>query len=278
MNKKIKKRILFGSGLILMSFLMAACGAKTTSITKNSPGIWDHYVVYNFSVFIVWLSKIFGHNPGIAIIVFTLIIRVILLPLTVMQTHSMVKTQQIQPKLMALQKKYSSRDLETQQKLQNEMKKLYSEFGINPWSSFLPLLIQMPVLLGLYEAIYRTPELQHGTFLWMQLGKPDPYFVMAILAALFTLLTSYLSMIGQPKNAANTVMLVVMPIFIFFTAQSIASAVSIYWVVTNAFSAIQTLFIMKPFTRKRKMLEKEKYEREHKKALKKAKKKYLHHK
>lgn len=277
MNKKVRKRLLVGAGLLAMVVLMAGC-AENQPITKNSPGIWDHWVVYNFSQFIIWLSNIFGNNPGVAIIVFTLIIRIVLLPLTIVQSRSMIKTQQLQPKLQALQKKYSSRDIDTQQKLQTEMQKLYSEAGINPLASFLPLLIQMPFLLGLYQAIYRTPVLQHGTFLWMQLGKPDPYFVMAILAALFTLLTSYLSMLGQPKSSANVVMLVIMPIFIFFTAQSIASAVSIYWVVTNAFSAVQTLFIMKPFKRRREQLEAEEHERAHKKALAKAKKKYLHHK
>lgn len=276
MNKKVRKRWLVGAGLLAMTFLMAGC-MKTTPITSHSSGIWDHWVVYNFSRFIMWLSHIFG-NAGIAIIVFTIIIRIVLLPLTIIQSRSMVKTQKLQPKLQALQQKYSSHDVETQQKLQEEMQKLYAEAGVNPMSGCLPLLIQMPFLLGLYQAIYRTPALQHGTFLWMQLGKPDPYFVMAILAAAFTLLTSYLSMIGQPKNPTSTVMLFVMPVFIFFTAQSIASAVSIYWVVTNAFSALQTLFVMKPFTHRREQREAVEREKAHKKALAKAKKKILHHK
>ncbi len=90
----------------------------------------------------------------------------------------------------------------------------------------LPLLVQMPVLIALYQAIYRTSALKSGSFLWMQLGKADPYFIMAILAAVFTFATSYLTMMSQPtKNATTTAMLWVMPIMIFVMAMNIASAI-----------------------------------------------------
>ncbi len=109
--------------------------------------------------------------------------------------------------LKAIQKKYSSRDRESMQKMQMETQKLYKEAGVNPWASMLPLLVQLPVMWALYQAIWRTSALRNGTFLWLQLGHPDPYYIMPILAALFTFISSWLSMASMPeKNSMTTTM------------------------------------------------------------------------
>ena len=161
------------------------------------------------------------------------------------QMKSMWKTQEIQPKLMALQKKYPGKDPESMQKLSEEQQKLYAEAGINPMAGCLPMLIQMPILIALYQAIWRSPILKNGDFLWMHLGEKDPYYIMPILAAIFTFLTSKLSMMGQPEgtnNMMNNMMLYFMPIMTGFIAFNLPSALSIYWVVTNAFSVGQTCY------------------------------------
>lgn len=74
----------------------------------------------------------------------------------------MLKTQELAPKLKAIQKKYSSRDRESMVKMQEETSKLYKEAGVNPWASMLPMIIQLPIMWALYQAIWRTPELRHG--------------------------------------------------------------------------------------------------------------------
>ncbi|MBM9833126.1 membrane protein insertase YidC, partial [Enterococcus faecalis] len=125
-------------------------------------------------------------NAGIGIILFTLIIRVILMPLMHFQTKSMRKTQELQPKLKALQQQYASKDTETQSKLKEETQRLYAENNVNPYAGCLPLLVQMPILMALWQSISRVPALQEGKFLWLQLGDRDPYFILPILAALFT--------------------------------------------------------------------------------------------
>ncbi len=198
------------------------------------------------------------------IIIFTIIIRIIILPMMFYQTKSMMKTQELAPQLKALQKKYSSKDRETMQQLQIEQQKLYKEAGVNPFASMLPLLIQLPVMWALYQAIWRTAQLKTGTFLWLQLGHTDPYFVLPILAAVFTFISSWLSMASMPeKNSMTTTMTWVMPIMIFFMALQFSAAITLYWVVTNAFQVVQTLVIQNPFKIRR--------EREAKQAAQKAK-------
>lgn len=99
--KKHGKKVLSLTGILGLTLLLAACSNKP--ITSHSTGIWDHYIVYNCSRFIIWLSNIFG-GYGMGIIIFTIIIRIIILPLMFYQTKSMMKTQELAPQLKALQK------------------------------------------------------------------------------------------------------------------------------------------------------------------------------
>ena len=266
--KKVK-RVLSLAAIGSLTLFLAACSNKP--VTSHSTGLWDHYIVYNFSRFIIWLSNNCG-GYGMGIIIFTIIIRVLLLPLMFYQTKSMLKTQELAPKLKAIQKKYSSRDRESMVKMQEETSKLYKEAGVNPWASMLPMIIQLPIMWALYQAIWRTPELRHGTFLWLQLGHTDPYYILPILAALFTFLSSWLSMASMPeRNAITSAMTWFMPIMVFFMALGFSSAITLYWVVSNAFQVVQTLLLQNPFKIRREREAKEKQEKEKKRKLEKAK-------
>lgn len=266
--KKVK-RVLSLAAIGSLTLFLAACSNKP--VTSHSTGLWDHYIVYNFSRFIIWLSNNCG-GYGMGIIIFTIIIRVLLLPLMFYQTKSMLKTQELAPKLKAIQKKYSSRDRESMVKMQEETSKLYKEAGVNPWASMLPMIIQLPIMWALYQAIWRTPELRHGTFLWLQLGHTDPYYILPILAALFTFLSSWLSMASMPeRNAMTSAMTWFMPIMVFFMALGFSSAITLYWVVSNAFQVVQTLLLKNPFKIRREREAKEKQEKEKKRKLEKAK-------
>ncbi|WP_054721404.1 membrane protein insertase YidC [Lacticaseibacillus nasuensis] len=269
MLSKRTKRILLGGGLITMMLLLAACG--TSTVTQSSTNWWDRYVIYNAALFILWLAKLFGGNPGVGIIVFTLLIRVVIFPLSYMQIKSMGKQQELAPQLKELQKQYSSKDTETQRKLQEATQKLYADNGINPLMGCLPLLVQMPFLFALYQAIARTDALKQGTFLWMNLAKPDPLFILPILAAIFTALTTLTSTLAQPQRTATSwIMVAVSPIMILAIAFTMPSAISIYWVVTNAFSLAQTFLIQNPFKLKRERDAKAAAEKARQKALRKA--------
>lgn len=266
--KKVK-RVLSLAAIGSLTLFLAACSNKP--VTSHSTGLWDHYIVYNFSRFIIWLSNNCG-GYGMGIIIFTIIIRVFLLPLMFYQTKSMLKTQELAPKLKAIQKKYSSRDRESMVKMQEETSKLYKEAGVNPWASMLPMIIQLPIMWALYQAIWRTPELRHGTFLWLQLGHTDPYYILPILAALFTFLSSWLSMASMPeRNAMTSAMTWFMPIMVFFMALGFSSAITLYWVVSNAFQVVQTLLLQNPFKIRREREAKEKQAKAKKRKLEKAK-------
>lgn len=274
MSKKTVKRLVTVLGLLCMAVVLTACG--TSTVTVHSTGFWDRYVIYNAAQFILWLAKLFGGNPGIGIIVFTLLVRIIIFPLSYISLKSMGKQQEIAPQLKDLQKKYSSKDPDTQRKLQQETQKLYAEEGINPIMGCLPIAIQMPFLFALYQAIFRTKELNTGHFLWLNLAQPDPYWVMPILAAVFTLLTSLVSTMAQPqRNNMSWAMVAISPIMILVMAFQFPSALAIYWVVTNAFSLAQTFLIQNPFKLRRQREEKAQVAKERERAKRRALKRAL---
>jgi len=228
-------------------------------------GFWGGTIIGNFARSILGVSSWFGNNYGVGIIVFTLLIRILVLPLMVYQTGSMKKMQEVAPVIKKLQEKYPNRkDPEQMRLMQAETSALYKEAGVNPFASFLPLIVQMPILIALYQSIYNTKVLQTGNFLWTQLGQHDHTYILPILAALFTFASSYLVMLGQPeKNGMTTTMTYAMPVMIFIFAINVPSALSLYWVISNAFQVAQTWTIQNPFEIRR--------EREAKKAAEKAK-------
>lgn len=267
MSLKKYKRLLLLFGLISLVVVLSACG--TGEVSSSSTGLWDRYIVYYFGQAIQFLS--FG-NAGIGIILFTLIIRIILLPLMHFQTKSTRKTQELQPKLKELQQKYSSKDPETQNMLREEQQKLYAENNVNPYIGCLPLLVQMPVMMGLWQAISRVPELRQGQFLWVNLSESDPYFILPILAAVFTFASTYLTSMSQiESNPSMKIMSFAMPVMILVMGVNLASGLSLYWTVSNAFQVGQTLLINNPFKIRREREEAARKIKERQRALERAK-------
>nr|WP_306469364.1 YidC/Oxa1 family membrane protein insertase [Lactobacillus delbrueckii] len=261
----------------VFALVLSGCATQTTQkptpISHNSSNWWDAWVVYYLSQFVLWIAKVCGGSYGWAIIIFTVIIRVILLPLNAVQINSTRKMQEIQPELKALQEKYSSKDMETRNKLNEETQKLYKEAGVNPYAGCLPMVIQLPVMWALYQAIWRTPEMQNGKFLWMDLGKPDPYYILPILATVFTFLSSYIATLSVPKSSQTTMtkmMSYVMAIMVGIWAIVFQSAISLYWVISNLFQVGQTLVLQNPFKYRKEQEAKEEAERERQRKMRRA--------
>lgn len=259
-----------------MSFVLflSACG-QTEAIGPDSTGFWDGIIIYNLSQVILWLSDLFGGSYGTAIIVFTALGQIILLPLTNYQQRTMEKTQEIQPQLKELQEKYSAKDDATRERLAEETQRLQKEAGVNPLMGCLPLLIQMPIFIALYQTVTRTPELATGNFLWLELGESDPYYILPILAALFTLANSWLMTYGNPETKTNP-MTFLMPVMIFFITFRVSSSLALYFAASNATRALITLIFSNPFV-KRKEIQEEKErqaeeERQRRRALNRARK------
>ncbi|MCP8969244.1 membrane protein insertase YidC [Ectobacillus ponti] len=236
------------AGLGLGLLLLAGCSSQG-AITPQSSGLWNHYFVYPISYVITEISSWCGDNYGIGIIVMTLLIRLVLAPLAVYLNDNSVKMRELQPQLKKLREQYGANDREAQQKMTQEMTRLYRENGVHPMMGCLPAVIQMFILMALYNAIVRTKVIAAHSFLWFSLGQVDPLHVLPVLAALATFL-QYAAISKASHTGDNPamqqqmkVMKYVMPVFIFFTAFHLAAAIGLYWVVGNTWMALQALYM-----------------------------------
>ncbi|KIL53195.1 YidC family membrane integrase SpoIIIJ [Jeotgalibacillus campisalis] len=241
----MKKRLLPLFMIVGLTALLTGCMEIDQPITTESEGIWNSYFVYPLSWLITTIAQWSGDNYGLGIVLVTLIIRFALLPLMIKQTKNTKKMQEIQPEMLKLKEKYSSKDAQTQQKLQQETMAMFQKNGVNPLAGCFPLLIQMPILIAFYHAIVRTTEIANHNFLWFDLGERDPFFILPLVAGVTTYLQQKIMMAGNPAgmNPQMQMMLYLMPVMIVVFAITFPSALSLYWVVGNIFMIVQTLII-----------------------------------
>src|SRR5699024_1571132 len=147
-RKKFAKKGLFAYSPHRDIGITFRCTEINEDITPESTGFWNKYFVYPMSWFITYFADLFDGNYGLALVIVTVIVRVVLLPLNVKQIKSSKAMQDIQPELKEIQKKYSSKDANTQQKLQQETMALFQKHGVNPLAGCLPIFVQMPVLIA----------------------------------------------------------------------------------------------------------------------------------
>jgi YidC/Oxa1 family membrane protein insertase len=237
--------------------------------------MWDLLILNPMINLLLWIYSILG-NFGIAIIVFTILVRVITHPLTAQQLKATQKMQEMQSSkaFQEMQKKYK----DDKQKLQQEQMKLYKEMGINPLGSCLPTLIQFPIIIGLYQAIiavlggapsqlitlarhlnvfsYSTSQFfshllpVNHRFLWMDLGQPERVMIFGFgvpILALVVVVTTYLQSklmtpMSQPgdQGAQMTKMMnLYMPLLMGYIAWTLASGLAVYFVIGNVATIIQ---------------------------------------
>jgi YidC/Oxa1 family membrane protein insertase len=188
---------------------------------------------------------------GLAIILFTIIVRIILFPLNMKQTRSQVRMQAVQPEVKKLQEKYKN----DPQKSQQEMMKLYKEKGVNPMGGCLPLIIQLPILWALFYVFRNIKPLDPSTgqavtvsFLWMKdLFSHDPLYILPILSGITTFLSSrMMAPVGDSAQAKQTsTMNIGMSIMMVFMAWKFTAALVLYWVANNLIQIGQTVLMKK---------------------------------
>lgn len=178
---------------------------------------------------------------GAAIVLMTVVIKMILYPLTVKQVKSMKAMQVLQPKMKRLQEQYKTNP----QLLQQEMQKLYREAGVNPLAGCLPMLVQMPILMAIFYALKdATYEGGNPAFLWLpSLSEADPYHILPVLSALSTYLTSRQT--TDESNQQMKMMMYVMPLVIGWMSMNFASGLVIYWITMNLVQVAQQWFIFR---------------------------------
>jgi len=187
---------------------------------------------------------------GIAIIMLTAAIKLLLYPLTVKQVKSMKAVQEIQPKVKALQEKYK----DNKEKLQSEIADLYKANKVNPLSGCLPLIVQMPLLMGIFFAIKEYQYQGPTKFLWIEslqqgtsLSDPsDPFFIIPLLCAVTTYVQQKQTTTEMTQQ--NKMMLIFMPVFIGYITITFPAGLGIYWVVSNLVQILQQWFMNRKTT------------------------------
>lgn len=232
--------------------------------------LWNTIIFQPLLNLLLFLYALIGRNFGLSVIVFTVLVRIVTLPITAQQMRSAKASQDMQPKLAELQQKYKN----DKEKLAQEQMKLYKESGVSPLGCLVPTLIQMPVWFGLYQSITaalpqnplqllnlakhiysRFPILSsvvpssliplNASFLWLNLGRPDPYYIIPIL----TVATMWVQqkMMAAPnadpqQQAMSQSMELMMPLMFGWITINLASGLGLYFVATNAVGIIQQYF------------------------------------
>ena len=201
---------------------------------------------------LVWVLNLFNGwipNFGVAIILLTILVRLLFWPLTRKSTEGMKKMQELQPLMKEIQAKYK----DNPQRLQQETWQLYREKKVNPMSSCLPMLIQIPVFIALFNVLRSAVELRYAPFLWIaDLSEPEGLFaswfpfgglnLLPILMAVSTALQSYFTPSTGDKKQQQ-MMMVMMPAMMLIMFYSFPSALSLYWFLSNIFSIVQMWLI-----------------------------------
>ncbi len=209
------------------------------------------------------------HNYGIAIILVTLLVRVIMFPLTFKGSQSTAKMQELQPKIQELQAKYKSNP----QKLNQEMAEFYKKEGYNPLSGCLPLLIQFPIFIAMYSLFNNHFDLRGAIFIpgWINdLSLPEAVYsfptinlviwrvsairILPIIYVVSQLL--YGRFMQQPTSAGQSAgqmkfMMYGMPIMFFFVLYDVPSGLLVYWIASNILTTVQQVFINRTVHKKR---------------------------
>lgn len=209
-----------------------------------------HPMQQALTFFYMMTQKMGYPSYGVAIILLTVAIKLVLYPLTVKQVKSMKSVQEIQPKVKALQEKYK----DNKEKLQSEIAALYKAHKVNPLAGCLPLVVQMPILMGIFFAIKEYHYEGPTKFLWLdnlQQGTSitdpsDPYFIIPLLCALTTFVQQKQTTTEMTQQ--NKMMLMFMPVFIGYITITFPAGLGVYWVVSNLVQIIQQWFMYRKST------------------------------
>ncbi len=170
-------------------------------------------------------------NYGIAIILLTLVIRLILLPLTISQNRSQVKMMELDAERKAIEKKYKG----DKNKITEETMALYKSKGVNPLSGCLLMIIQFPFLIAFFQMLQHFDfAAKPGFLLWHDLTKVDSTYILPILSGVTTWWQMKISTLGQ--DPSQRTMATIMPLFVAWFSTKFSAALALYWVATNFFT------------------------------------------
>lgn len=216
---------------------------------------------------LVWFYNVIpGHDMGLAIILLTILIRIILFPVTASSLKSQKAMQELQPKIQALKEQYKNE----KEKMAKATMELYTKEKVNPLSSCLPLLIQLPIFIALYQVLSAVLNSQRLELLYSFISRPElinaiafgavdlnkPNLIFAVLAGLAqfwqskTLIHTKPPKVPGAKDEAmmsmmNKQMLYFMPVITVFIGASLPGGLTLYWLVTNLLTVAQQLIFLR---------------------------------
>jgi YidC/Oxa1 family membrane protein insertase len=247
-NIKGQKEIIPGNQINNINYVLYLGPKDYESLKALNVGLEDSI---DFGSWLKWLAipllyvvnflNQFVHNYGIAIILLTLLIKIIFWPLGNMSYKSMKEMQKIQPQIKALQDKYQN----DKARLSQETMALYKTHKVNPFGGCLPMLIQIPVFFGLYKTLLYCIELRHSPFIWwiQDLSAKDPYYITPIIMGVTQFIQQKMTpTMGDPMQAKIMLM---MPIVMTFFFLNFPSGLVIYWLFNNILGIGQQLYINK---------------------------------
>jgi YidC/Oxa1 family membrane protein insertase len=186
-----------------------------------------------------WMHR-FIPNYGLVIILFSVLVKLLVFPLTRKSYESMHAMQELAPKVKEIREKYK----DDPPKMNKKMMNLYKERGVNPVGGCFPLLLQMPIFWALFTVFRSTIELRGAPFmLWIvDLSLKDPYMILPGLMGL----TMFIQQRAQLKNPQQRPMVIIMPLVLFFFFKGLSAGLILYWTMFNIFSIIQTELVHPP--------------------------------
>lgn len=240
MNKR-QQPILLIAVIILSMTVLAGCAPEAMPpLDPENAGIWDRYFVIPLSDLLDVFNQILG-NFGWSILIVTFFVRLLIFPIALKQQRSMEVMRKLKPQMDKIREKHKK----DPQKAQEETLKFLQKNNYNPTAGCLPMLIQIPIIFALFQAIMRNSHIADASFLYLKLGSPDPYYVLPILAALTTFIQILVTGTGGAEMPQMNLMLIFFPIMIFVISLNFPSALVLYWFYGNIFTILQYLLFFK---------------------------------
>lgn len=214
---------------------------------------WTSVFVKPLAWVIVNIGKLLGNSYGLSIIVVTLLIKLVLFPVTYKSLKQSESIKEAQPKLQKIEKKYAGKtDQQSMMMKSNEMMAIYKEYKINPISGCLMGFLQIPLFFAFYEALYRLPILFESKFLGLHMGMTPLagagsgswyYLILPILVGVVTYFSFKMNKNSMAADQAKqmNMMFNIMIVMIFITSFSMSTAIILYWVTNSLFTIIQSL-------------------------------------
>jgi YidC/Oxa1 family membrane protein insertase len=237
------------AGALALMTLLAGCTPAAKAITTdemaNSGSWWTSNVVYYFSVMLDKFADWFGGQYGLSILLLTIIVRTIILPLMIKQYKNTKAMQALQPEMKKVREKFK----DDPKKQQEEMMKLYQTNQVNPLAGCLPLVVQMPIFIALYNSIYTNVAIREHTFLGLKLGlSPSDsghwyYYLIPVFSALTTFVQSKMMASQQPMVGPMKGLMFIFPVLIFVMAINFPVALPLYWIYSNLYTITQNYFM-----------------------------------